>query len=125
MYYYGSFEGNINGGTRYVRAYDEQVHGEPRIMSDHWTFLYHNTLIVNSVYKTEAEAMEAAWGKYSTTPVILPNGEETSPAEYFNNSESKARDPLYIAWKQRMFEMDAWLSKGDIVPAMPKRGNAR
>lgn len=49
MLFYGKYE----NGRRYICAYDEEKHGTPRVVSDDLTFIYHNSVSVNRVYKTE------------------------------------------------------------------------
>lgn len=51
------FYGNYENEKRYICAYDEEKHGSPRVVSDDLTFIYHNSVSVNRVYKTEQEAM--------------------------------------------------------------------
>ena len=91
MLFYGKYE----NGKRYICAYDEEKHGAPRVVSDNWTYLYHNSVIVNRVYKTEREAMADSWGKYSNKPVILPDGTETTPARYFGTEDI---NDVFIPW---------------------------
>ena len=91
MLFYGKYE----NGQRYICAYDEEKHGAPRVVSDHWTYLYHNSVIVNRVHKTEREAMADSWGKYSSKPVILPDGTETTPARYFGTEDI---NDVFISW---------------------------
>ena len=83
MLFYGKYE----NGKRYICAYDEEKHGAPRVVSDHWAYLYHKSVIVNRVYKTEREAMADSWGKYSNKPVIMPDGTETTPARCFGTED--------------------------------------
>ena len=91
MLFYGKYE----NGKRYICEYDEEKHGAPRVVSDHWTYLYHNSVIVNRVCKTEREAMADSWGKYSNKPVILPDGTETTPARYFGTEDI---NDVFISW---------------------------
>ena len=91
MLFYGKYE----NGKRYICAYDEEKHGAPRVVSDHWTYLYHKSVIVNRVYKTEREAMEDSWGKYSNKSVIMPDGTETTPARYFGTEDTS---DVFISW---------------------------
>ena len=81
MFYYAEY---VNG-RRYVRAYDEEKHGAPRIAGKS-AFLYRGSIIVNAdnIFITE-EAALASWGKYSNKPVIMPDGREVTPARYFGN----------------------------------------
>ena len=81
MLYYGEY---LNG-RRYVRAYDEEKHGAPRIAGKS-AFLYHGSIIINAdnIFTTESAAL-ASWGKYSNKPVIMPDGREVTPARYFGN----------------------------------------
>ena len=91
MLYYGEY----SNGRRYVRAYDEEKHGTPRIVGN-IVFLYHNMICrsADSIFTTE-EAALASWGKYSNKPVIMPDGREVTPARYFGNDT--AADVL-IPW---------------------------
>lgn len=91
MLFYAKYE----NGQRYICEYDEREHGAPRIVSDNWAYIYHKSVIVNRVYKTESEAMVDAWGKYSNKPVILPDGTETTPARYFGNDTAS---DVFISW---------------------------
>lgn len=72
-------------GRRYVRAYDEEKHGAPRVVGD-TVFLYHNAICgsADCIFTTEESAL-ASWGKYSVIPVIMPDGREVTPARYFGN----------------------------------------
>lgn len=91
MLYYGEY----SNGRRYVRAYDEEKHGALRIVGKS-AFLYHGAVSVNaeSIFPTEEAALES-WGKYSRTPVIMPNGEETAPAQYFGTDTPES---VFIPW---------------------------
>lgn len=91
MLFYGKYE----NGQRYICAYDEEKHGAPRVMSDNWTYLYHKSIIINRVYKTEREAMADSWGKYSDKSVIMPDGTETTPARYFGTEDI---NDVFISW---------------------------
>ena len=68
-------------GQRYVRSYDEEKHGVPRIAGKS-AFLYHGSIITNAdnIFTTECAAL-ASWGKYSRIPVIMPDGREVTPAQ--------------------------------------------
>lgn len=77
------FYGKCENGKRYICAYDAKKYGSPRVVSDSLTFIYHNSVVVNRVYKTEREAMAGSWSKYSNKPVIMPDSTETTPARYF------------------------------------------
>ena len=74
-----------SNGLRYVRAYDEEKHGAPRIVGKS-AFLYHSAVITNAdnIFTTESAAL-ASWGKYSMIPVVMPDGGEVIPAQYFGN----------------------------------------
>ena len=91
MMYYCEF----SNGRRYVRAYDEEKHGEPRIVGKS-SFLYHGSVITNAnnIFTTESAAL-ASWGKYSRTPVIMPDGREVIPARYFGNDTAA---DVFIPW---------------------------
>lgn len=91
MLYYGEY----SNGRRYLRAYDEEKHGEPRIVGN-TVFLYHNTVCgsAEGIFPTE-EAALASWGKYSTIPVIMPDGREVTPAQYFGNDSVV---DVFIPW---------------------------
>ena len=91
MLYYGEY---LNG-RRYVRAYDEEKHGTPRIVGD-TAFIYHNMICRNAydIFSTE-EAALASWGKYSNKPVIMPDGREVTPARYFGNDTPES---IFIPW---------------------------
>lgn len=91
MLFYGKYE----NGKRYICTYDEEKYGAPRAISDNWTCIYHNSIVVNRVYKTEREAMADSWGKYSSKPVILPDGTETTPARYFGTENI---NDIFISW---------------------------
>lgn len=79
MLYYGEY----SNGRRYVRAYDEEKNGAPRIVGK-LAFLYHGAVSVSAgnIFATEKSAL-ASWGKYSRTPVAMPDGAEAIPAQYF------------------------------------------
>ena len=91
MLYYGEY---LNG-RRYVRAYDEEKHGEPRIVGN-TVFLYHNTICgsADGIFSTEEDVL-ASWGKYSNKPVIMPDGREVTPAQYFGNDTTA---DVFIPW---------------------------
>ena len=91
MLYYGEY---LNG-RRYVRAYDEEKHGVPRIAGN-TVFLYHNTVCgsAGNIFSTE-EAALASWGEYSNKPVIMPDGREVIPAQYFGNDTPES---VFIPW---------------------------
>ena len=91
MLFYGSYENS----KRYICAYDEEKHGAPRVVSDNLTFIFHNSVMVHRVYKTEREAIAGSWGKYSNKPVILPDGTETTPARYFCTEDTSN---VFISW---------------------------
>ena len=65
------------------------------MVSDNWTYLYHKSVIVNRVYKTERDAMADSWGKYSNKSVIMPDGTETTPARYFGVEDTS---DVFISW---------------------------
>ena len=90
MLYYGEY----SNGRRYVRAYDEEKHGKAQIVNDHTVFLYHRSIITNAIYNTEAEALKA-WGEWSVKPVIMPDGREVTPAQYFGNDTAA---DVFIPW---------------------------
>lgn len=91
MKYYNEY----SNGRRYVRAYDEEKHGAPRVVGKS-AFLYHGAVIVSAetIFTTE-EAAFAWWGKYSLIPVIMPDGREVIPAQYFGNDTA---DNVFIPW---------------------------
>ena len=91
MLYYGEY---LNG-RRYVREYDEEKHGEPRIVGD-TVFLYHNMICgsADGIFSAE-EAALASWGKYSNKPVIMPDGREVTPSQYFGNYTAAY---VFIPW---------------------------
>ena len=91
MLYYGEY---LNG-RRYVREYDEEKHGAPRIVGKS-AFLYHRAIIGSkeNIFTTE-EAAFASWGKYSLIPVVMPDGEEAIPAQYFGNDTTA---DVFIPW---------------------------
>lgn len=91
MLYYGEY----SNGRRYVRVYDEEKNGAPRIVGKS-VFLYHGTVIgsAESIFPTE-EAALASWGKYSRIPVIMPDGAETTPAQYFGKDTPES---VFIPW---------------------------
>ena len=91
MLYYGEY---LNG-QRYVREYDEEKHGVPRIVGKS-AFLYHRAVIVSkdNIFTTE-EAAIASWGKYSMIPVFMPDGREVIPAQYFGNDITA---DVFIPW---------------------------
>ena len=90
MLYYNEYS-----GRRYVRAYDEEKHGAPRIVGK-LSFLYHGAVSVSAenIFPTE-EAALASWGKYSRIPVIMPDGAETIPAQYFGKDTPES---VFIPW---------------------------
>lgn len=91
MLYYGEY---LNG-RRYVRAYDEEKHGAPRIVGKS-AFLYHSAVIVNAdnIFTTESAAL-ASYCKYSRIPVVMPDGGEVIPAQYFGNDTPES---VFIPW---------------------------
>ena len=66
MKYYASYKPET--GKTHIIAYDEAKRGAPRIVNDHTTFLYHNSIIVSRVYNTVADALLGSLGKYSNRP---------------------------------------------------------
>ena len=91
MLYYGEYA----NGRRYVRAYDEEKHGAPRVAGKS-AFLYHNAVSVSAEnIFTTAEAALASWGKYSSIPVVMPDGGEVIPAQYFGNDTPES---VFIPW---------------------------
>ena len=91
MLYYCEY----SNGRRYIRAYDEEKHGKPRIAGKS-AFLYHESIIINAdnIFTTESAAL-ASWGKYSNKPVIMPDGREVTLARYFGNDTA---DDVFIPW---------------------------
>lgn len=91
MMYYCEY----SNGRRYVRAYDKEKHGAPRIVGKS-AFLYHSAVIVNAdnIFTTESAAL-ASWGKYSRIPVVMPDGGEVTPAQYFGNDTA---DDVFMPW---------------------------
>ena len=91
MFYYAEY----SNGRRYVRAYDEEKHGTPRIAGKS-AFLYRGSVITNAdnIFTTESAAL-ASWGKYSNKPVIMPDGREVTPAQHFGNN---AAADVFIPW---------------------------
>lgn len=91
MLYYCEY----SNGRRYVREYDEEKHGAPRIVGKS-AFLYHGSIITNAnnIFTTE-EAALASWGKYSMIPVIMLNGGEVIPAQYLGNDSAA---DVFIPW---------------------------
>ena len=91
MLYYGEY----SNGRRYVRAYDEEKHGAPRVVGD-TVFLYHNSICGSAkcIFPTE-EAALTSWGKYSLIPVVMPDGGEVIPAQYFGNDTPES---VFIPW---------------------------
>lgn len=79
MLYYNEY----SSGRRYVRAYDEEKHGALR-NAGKLVFLHHGAISVSAenIFTTEAAAL-VSWGKYSRIPVIMPDGGEVVPAQYF------------------------------------------
>lgn len=82
-------------GRRYVRAYDEEKHGAPRIAGKS-AFLYRGAVSVSAenIFPTEEVAL-ASWGRYSNKPVIMPDGGEVTPALYFGNDTPES---VFIPW---------------------------
>lgn len=82
-------------GRRYVRAYDEEKRGAPRIVGD-TVFLYHNMICgsADNIFTTE-EAALVSWGKYSRIPVVMPDGGEVIPEQYFGNNTP---ENVFIPW---------------------------
>ena len=91
MLFYGKYE----NGKRYICAYDEEKHGMPRVVSPDTVFLYHGALCTPRVYNSEADALATAWGKYSNKPVIMLDGNETTPARYFGVDRV---EDIFIPW---------------------------
>ena len=91
MLYYGEY----SNGRRYVRAYDEEKHGTPRIAGKS-AFLYHGAVIVSrdNIFTAEKSAI-ASWGKYSMIPVFMPDGREVTPAQHFGNDNAA---DVFIPW---------------------------
>lgn len=98
MLYYCEY----SNGRRYVREYDEEKHGAPRFAGKS-AFLYHGSIIINSnnIFTTE-EAALASWGKYSTIPVVMPDGGEVIPAQYFGNDTAA---DVFIPWNMVLGEL--------------------
>lgn len=72
MKYYASYKPET--GKTHIVAYDEAKRGAPRIVNDHTTFLYHNSIIVSRVYDTVADALLGNLGRYSnrlSIPALL------------------------------------------------------
>ena len=92
MFYYADY--NPATDTRSVLSYDEKKHGASRVVSHDTVFLFHGSLITSRVYNRAEDAL-LSWGKYSNKPVIMPDGNETTPARYFgvDNVES-----VFIPW---------------------------
>ena len=99
MLYYGEY----SNGRRYVRVYDKEKHGAPRIVGK-LAFLHHGAVSVSAenIFPTE-EAALASWGKYSRIPVIMPDGEETIPAQYFGTDTPES---VFIPWS--MIRGELW-----------------
>lgn len=93
MFFYTDY--NPATDTRSVLSYDEKKHGVPRVVSPDTVFLYHGSLITSRVYDSEAEALAMAWGKYSNKPVIMPDGNEITPARYFGVNRI---EDVFIPW---------------------------
>lgn len=91
MLYYCEY----SNGRRYVRAYDEEKHGAPRIAGKS-AFLYRGSIITNAdnIFTTESAAL-VWWGKYSRIPVVMPDGGEVIPAQYFGNDTLVS---VFIPW---------------------------
>lgn len=92
MLYFNSY--NSAEHKRYVLAYDEKEYGKAKIVNDHTVLLYHNSIIVSAVYKTEAEALKA-WGEWNIKPVIMPDGKKVIPAYFFGH---KIIYDVFIPW---------------------------
>lgn len=92
MLYYINY--NPAEGKRYVLPYDEEKHGKAQVINDHTVFLFHRSIIVNTVFNTEVEALKA-WGEYSTKPVTMPDGEEVIPAYFFGHGNIYN---IFIPW---------------------------
>ena len=91
MLYYCEY----SNGRHYVHAYDEKKHGTPRIVKKS-AFLYRGSVIVSkeNIFTNEKAAL-ASWGKYSNKPVIMPDGGEVIPAQYFGNDTAS---DVFIPW---------------------------
>ena len=92
MFYYADYIPETD--TRSVLSYDAQKHGAPRVVSPDTVFLYHNSLITSRVYNSEEDAL-LSWGKYSNKPVIMPDGNEITPARYFGVDRI---EDVFIPW---------------------------
>lgn len=93
MFFYADYIPETD--TRRVLSYDAQKHGMPRVVSPDCTFLYHGSLCTCRIYNNEADALATAWGKYSNKPVIMPDGNETTPARYFGNERI---EDVFVPW---------------------------
>jgi|GEM_PF-3346968 hypothetical protein len=93
MKYYASYKPET--GKTHIIAYDEAKRGAPRIVNDHTTFLYHNSIIVSRVYNTVADALLGSLGKYSNRPVILPDGRQTTPNRFFGTARP---EDVFVPW---------------------------
>lgn len=92
MFYYTDYIPATD--TRRVLSYDEQKHGEPRVISPNTAFLFHGAISTCRVYSTESDAL-AAWGKHSNKPVVMPDGSTITPAHYFGLERI---EDIFIPW---------------------------
>lgn len=91
MFYYCEY----SNGRRYVHTYDEEKHGAPPIVGKS-AFIYRGSVSVSAenIFSTENAAL-ASLGKYSLIPVIMPDGGEVIPAQYFGNDTPES---VFIPW---------------------------
>ena len=84
-----------SNGKHYVRAYDEEKYCLRKVGK--LVFIYRNSVICRAIYDTEAEAVENMFysGKYATQSIIMPDGSETTPAEYFGRD---VNNDIFVPW---------------------------
>lgn len=90
MLYYNEYS-NVR---RYVRVYDEEKNGAPRIVGK-LAFLHHGAVSVNAENIFTTKEAAASCGKCSRIPVIMPDGAETIPAQYFGKDTPES---VFISW---------------------------
>ena len=89
------FYNSFHEGKRMVVVYDSKhgVRPIPSTMFPNQAIIYAGSLIVNELFKKLEDAIKA-WGEFSLTPVLLPNGDYICPMEYFHADRYAAENVL-------------------------------